>query len=71
MEEVDWNVMAGDELKQERNQKPRKLAKVPVQVRYEDGEIANYGGLIEEVNAVSVLNNGMYYTKAICRFYVM
>lgn len=50
--------------------KKAKLAQLPVLVKYEDGEIADYGGPIEELKKDAVKINGMNYTKTACRFYV-
>jgi hypothetical protein len=51
--------------------KKAKLTQQPVLVKYEDnGEIADYGGPIEEINEIAVKINGTYYTKAVCRFFV-
>ncbi|MFC4102930.1 hypothetical protein [Paenibacillus xanthanilyticus] len=36
----------------------------------DNGEIADYGGLIELINDDAVKINGMYYTKRACRFYL-
>ncbi|MBO7745824.1 hypothetical protein I8J29_16570 [Paenibacillus sp. MWE-103] len=60
----------GQELYLETDLKRAKLAQLPVMVKYDDGEIADYGGPIQELNKDAVKINGMYYTKATCRFYV-
>ncbi|QYR20272.1 hypothetical protein KZ483_20935 [Paenibacillus sp. sptzw28] len=61
----------GQELYLEIDLKKAKLAQLPVLVKYDDsGEIADYGGTIEELTADAVKINGMYYTKAACRYYV-
>ncbi|MBW7454399.1 hypothetical protein ACFOLF_00075 [Paenibacillus sepulcri] len=61
----------GQELYLEIDLKKAMFAQLPVQVKYDDsGEIADYGGPIEELTADAVNINGMYNTKAACRFYV-
>lgn len=58
------------QLYRESELKRAKLAQLPVIVLYEDGEIADYDGSIEDIRRDSIKINGMYYTKAACRFYV-
>jgi len=60
----------GSQLFTESELKRAMLAQRPVIVKYEDGEIADYGGTIEEITRIAVKINGEYYTKAACRFYI-
>ncbi|SDW79797.1 hypothetical protein [Paenibacillus sp. CF384] len=60
----------GQELYLESELKRVKLAQLPIVVKYLEGEIADYGGPIQELNEHSVRVNDMYYTKAACRFYI-
>lgn len=43
--------------------------KTPV-VAWQDGEIIDYGGLIEKMDDKTVTINGMHYVKAACEFKV-
>lgn len=43
--------------------------KTPV-VAWQDGEIIDFGGVIEKCNEQTVTINGMHYVKAACEFKV-
>ncbi|MGO4374494.1 hypothetical protein AB4Z21_27815 [Paenibacillus sp. MCAF20] len=39
-------------------------------ITWQDGEIIDYGGLIEQQDELTVTINGMYYVKTACEFKV-
>lgn len=61
----------GQELYLEIDLKKAKLAQLRLRVQWIDtGEIADYGGPIEEIKTTAIKINGRYYAKHLCRFYV-
>ncbi|WP_219838335.1 hypothetical protein [Paenibacillus sp. R14(2021)] len=60
----------GQELYTDSDFKRALLVQVPVKVKCSNGEIPDSYGPIEEITLTTVKVAGMYFAKAVCRFFV-